>query len=439
MAGNRVVITGIGLVTPLGLGAAHNFSRLVNGASGLVSTASLNVSEESKSLYSQIPSKIVGVVPEGPISQGKFDIKDHNIKDSRRLGKFSQYALVAAAEALDDAQWHPEHDSPEVYDTGVMVGSCIGSFEDVYNNATSFHDRGYRRIAPLFVPKYLNNMASGAVAMHFGFKGPLHSVSTACATGSNALGDAWRFVKDGYCDIAVAGATEAVVHPLALAGFARAKSTTTSFNDDPSKASRPFDKQRSGFVLSEGSGILVMETLEHALARGVKKIYGEIVGYGMSSDAYHITTPSENGKGAARAMRCALKTAGITPDKIDYINAHATSTQLGDRAENQAIKSIFEDYKHKLVVGSNKGAIGHLLGAAGAVEAAFALLSMKHGVVPPTLNCETPGDPENDKDYIFNYAANEKVEKNIEYALSNSFGFGGVNASLVFKKFNDIL
>lgn len=439
---NRVVVTGIGLVTPLGIGAAHNFSRIVAKESGIISTSSIpDLSDQEREQYAQVPSKAIGVVPRGKKTEGKLDVSEH-LQDVRRLAKFSQYALIASQEALEDANWLQLTES-EQNATGVCMGSCIGSFDDLYNNSIIFQEKGYRKIPPIFIPKYLNNMAAGAVSIKYGFKGLSHTVSTACATGSNAIGDAYRFIKDGYQNVMVAGATEAVTHPLALAGFARAKSLTLDFQDEPSRASRPFDSKRSGFVLSEGSGVLILENLEHALNRGVKKIYGEIIGYGLSSDAHHITAPPSLGEGAKRAMLSALRTSGLeyNPSKIDYINAHATSTKVGDSAENSALKDIFGAHKDQLVVSSNKGSIGHLLGAAGAVEAGFTLLAMNNGIIPPTLNCEDPGDASGaadyNREYIFNYAANQAVKKDIKYALSNSFGFGGVNASLCFKKYDE--
>lgn len=441
----RVVVTGIGMVTPLGVGASSSYSKITSFQSGIISTNEVpGTSDLEKELYSKIPCKVMGIVPTDELRSDSFNFqKTFPELSERRIARFSQYALVATEEALNDSKWKPSKEDPEneedLLNTGVCLGSCIGSFADVFDSSLAFVNNGYKKVSPFFVPKYLNNMAAGNVSINYGFKGMVHSVATACATGSNAIGDAYRFIKDGYSDVMVAGATESATHPLALAGFARSKSVTTNFANDPTKASRPFDKDRSGFVLSEGCGILILEELDHALARQAPKIYGEIVGYGLSSDAYHITSPSVGGAGAKKAMQSALRTASLNTDEdlslVDYINAHATSTKLGDAAENLAIKSIFGDNNKDLVVSSNKGSIGHLLGAAGAVEAAFTLLSVKYGMIPPTLNCENPGDILSSDDFIFNYAANETVKKEIRYAMSNSFGFGGINASLVFKKY----
>ncbi|ODV97628.1 hypothetical protein PACTADRAFT_73339 [Pachysolen tannophilus NRRL Y-2460] len=445
MSGRRIVITGVGLVTPLGVGVKNSWTNLVKGKSGLVSTKIL---DEYDRYYKDIPSQVVGKVPElkdgnvnglvfhGGESSGYWDPTSFlQNGEVRKLPRFAQYALCATKEALSDANWFPTQED-DLNDTGVCIGSGIGSIEDSFNNSVNFHEKGYRKIQPLFVPKLLANMASGNVSITYGFKGPNHSVSTACATGVHAIGDAARFIKDGYCNVMVAGATEATIHPLALAGFARAKSVVTNFNDDPTAASRPFDKDRNGFVLSEGCGILILENLDHALQRGVSNIYGEVVGYGLSGDGYHITSPSPKGLGAARAMEFALKQANVLPNAIDYVNAHATSTLLGDRAENQAIQTIFGNNNKELAVSSSKGSIGHLLGAAGSVEAIFAILAMHNNVLPPTLNCDSPGGAEgDDKDnFIFNYVQNKAQDKEINYSMSNSFGFGGTNASICFKK-----
>lgn len=430
---NRVVVTGIGLVTPLGFGVKSNWAGILSGKSGIISVLDIpDLSSHFRDLYAKVPAKVIGVVP--PLGAVELNA----VGDLRRVAKFSQYALVAAGEALEDSQWLPKQED-ELEKTGVSIGSCIGSFEDLYRSSVEFDLGGYRKVLPLFVPRYLNNMAAGAVSIKHGFKGPLLSMLTACATGTNSIGEAYRLVKDGYCDVMVAGGTEAITHPLSLAGFARAKSLTTDYNDQPTQASRPFDVNRSGFVLSEGAGVVVVEKLDHALKRQCRTIYGEIVGYGMSGDGHHITAPPATGDGARRAMLAALRSAGLEDKKleIDYVNAHATLTSLGDDAENQAIKAIFGSHRDELVVSSNKGSIGHLLGASGAVEAIFTLLAMQNSVVPPTLNCTRPGSVTGESaDYVFNYAANKPVAKNIRHAISNSFGFGGVNASLCFKKYS---
>ncbi|ODV87355.1 hypothetical protein CANARDRAFT_5896 [[Candida] arabinofermentans NRRL YB-2248] len=433
MTANRVVVTGLGLVTPLGVGVKHAWANLIGAKSGLISTSQLPNSEE----YADIPAKVIGYVPRGSISEGKYDPLDHfESHEVRRLSQFIQYAIVAAGEALKDANWKPVEDKDK-FNTGVCIGSGIGSIEDIYNNSVGFHEKGYRKMQPMLVPKLLTNMASGNVSIKYGLQGPNHSVATACATGVHALGDAARFIKDGYADVMVAGASEAVVHPIALGGFARAKSLVTTFNDDPEKASRPFDRDRAGFVLGEGAGAVTLESLDHALARKAP-IYAEITGYGLSGDASHITSPHEDGSGARRAMECAIKRAGLDPSQIDYLNAHATSTVLGDRAENFAIKTIFGEKKPDLIVSSNKGSMGHLLGASGVVEAIFTILALTTGTIPPTLNLHNPGSHDGDKteDFIFNYAPHKAIEgQNINHAVTNSFGFGGTNASLCISKY----
>lgn len=426
----RVVVTGLGMVTPLGVGVKHSWSALLGGRSGLVSTDSL-IDER----YEKITSKVVGKVPQGSLANGGWDPDDHFQKgEARRLATFSQYAMAAAQEALNDANWFPTEVEDQL-NTGVVVGSGIGSITDTYDNSIAFGNGGYKKVQPLFIPRMLPNMAAGAISIKYGLKGPNHCPSTACATGNHSIGDAYRFIKDGYANVIIAGASEAPLHPLALAGFARAQSVATNFNDAPEKASRPFDKDRNGFVLSEGSGILILEELEHAKKRNAK-IYAEIVGYGLSGDGHHITAPSPDGLGARRAME--LATRGIDRSKIGYINAHATSTLIGDRIENNAIKTIFQN-SQDVLVSSTKGSHGHLLGAAGAVEAIYSILAVQNNIAPPTLNLETPGGANGDtkEDFTLNLVGAKPVEHNIEYAMSNSFGFGGINTSLVFKKYSD--
>lgn len=433
----RVVITGIGLVTPLAVGLRNSWKKLISGESGLISTSILPGYEEDG--WNQIPSKVVGRVPQGPIEEGKWTTLDHfEHGESKRLALFTQYAMAATNEALKDAHWFPNA-REEQNTTGVAIGSGIGSFEDVYNTSMSFYEKGYKRTSPLFIPRMLPNMAAGNVSIKYQLKGPNHSVSTACATGLNSIGDASNFIKNGCADVMVAGGTETSLHPLALAGFARARSVATDFNDYPSKASRPFDKDRSGFVLSEGCGILILEELEHALKRGLKEedIYAEVKGYGLSGDASHITAPLEDGDGALRAMEMCLKTSDLEAGAVDYINAHATSTAIGDRAENKAILNLFRENK-QLCISSSKSAIGHLLGAAGAVELAFTIMSIKDGLVPPTLNLESLGNHKEDNVHefsFFDYVPNKTKIKPVNNAICNSFGFGGVNCSLCFLKF----
>lgn len=440
MSTRRVVITGIGVVSPLGIGAKHAWKNLIESKSGLISTSELKDAEK----YTDIPSKVVGKVPvfEGKVEstpKGSYNPLQHfTTHELRRYSPFIQYAIVAANEALQDSQWNPKESSEEdQVRSGVCIGSGIGSFEDAVNNGVNFEKHGYRKLQPLFIPRLLANMASGNVSIKYGLKGVNHSVSTACATGAHAIGDSFRFIRDDYADVIVCGASEAAINPVSLGGFARSKSVTTKYEDEPQKASRPFDKDRCGFVLGEGSGILVLEELEHALARNAK-IYAEVKGYGLSGDSTHITTPSKEGDGAKRAMEMALSKAGINAKDVGYVNAHATSTPLGDRAENYAIKRLFNE-NNDFKVSSNKGQMGHLLGAAGAVESIFTILALKESLIPPTMNCDNPGMHEEDvaEDFIFDYVSNDAQRKDIEYALSNSFGFGGTNASLCFAKYRD--
>ncbi|AWU74146.1 uncharacterized protein C5L36_0A07460 [Pichia kudriavzevii] len=433
----RVVITGLGAVTPLGLGVKHSWEKLITSKSGLISTSQL----PDASQYSEIPSKVVGKIPTDPSSEYSFIASDHFAShELRRYSPFIQYALVAAEEALKDAKLNTfDMTEEERWRTGVCIGSGIGSFEDTVNNSISFDKSGYRKLQPMFIPRLLTNMASGNVSIKYGLKGINHSVSTACATGVHSIGDSYRFIKDDYADVIVCGASEAALNPVSLGGFARAKSVTTRYVDEPTKASRPFDRDRSGFVLGEGAGILILEELEHAKARGAP-IYAELKGYGLSGDATHITTPSSEGDGAKRAMEMAIWRANIDPRNVGYVNAHATSTVLGDRAENFAIKRLFEVANPNLKVSSSKGQIGHLLGAAGSVEAIFTVLAIHHGVVPPTLNCDNPGmhdDDNGEDDFIFDYVSNKSQKVELECALTNSFGFGGTNASLCLSKYRD--
>lgn len=432
---SRVVVTGIGLITPLGVGAKATWQNLIANKSGLVSTTTF--ADYTSAGWDKVPAKVVGKVPQGSIADGKWDASDHlEPSEARRIALFTQYGLAATAEALADAGLDTANGELNKTRAGVAVGSGIGSFPDIYDNAVSFSQSGYKKIQPLFIPKLLTNMAAGNISIKHGFQGPLHSVSTACATGLNAIGDAYNFIKNDYADVMVCGGTEASLHPLALAGFARARSVVTEFSEDPQAASRPFDSGRSGFVLGEGCGILILEKLEHAVARGVTKFYGEVKGYGLSGDAHHITAPKENGEGAFMAMEMALKRGGIDPALVDYVNAHATSTVIGDRAENNAMVRLF-DGNDKLAISSTKSAIGHLLGAAGAVEAAFTLKAMETNTVPATLNLENAGghkDDDREQFSKFDYIPKSSKPKQVDVAVCNSFGFGGVNLSVVFSK-----
>jgi len=414
----RVVVTGIGLVTPLGVGAETVWQRLIKGQSGIGSIQSFDVSD--------LPAKIAGQVPRGDTASGSFNADDWVApKEQRKMDEFIVYALAAAEQAVADAGWKPE-DTEARERTGVMIGSGIGGLPGITEGAITLHERGPRRLSPFFIPSNLINLASGHVSIRYGFRGPNHAVVTACSTGAHAIGDAARLILWDDADVMVCGGAEAAICRLGIAGFAAARALSTNFNDDPTKASRPWDQARDGFVMGEGAGVVVLEELEHAKKRGAK-IYAEVLGYGMSGDAHHITAPAENGDGAYRSMRNALKRAGLGPDKIDYINAHGTSTPLGDEIELGAVKRLFGEHAYKLSMSSTKSSIGHLLGAAGSVEAIFSILAMRDGIVPPTLNLENPS-PGCDIDLVPRHAK----ERPVRYALSNSFGFGGTNASLVF-------
>jgi 3-oxoacyl-[acyl-carrier-protein] synthase II len=341
------------------------------------------------------------------------------------MDEFIIFAMAAAVQAVEDAGWEPEGEE-EHERTGVMIGSGIGGLPGIAEAAILLQERGPRRISPFFIPASLINLASGNVSIRYGFKGPNHAVVTACSTGAHAIGDAARLIMLDDADVMVCGGTEAAICRLGIAGFAAARALSTNYNDDPPRASRPWDQGRDGFVMGEGAGILVLEELEHAQARNAR-IYAEVLGYGMSGDAHHLTAPAEDGNGAFRSMRNALKSAHLTPDKIDYINAHGTSTPLGDEIELGAVKRLFGDHAYRLSMSSTKSAIGHLLGAAGSVEAIFSILALRDGVVPPTLNLDNPS-PACDLDLV----ANEARQRSVRYVLSNSFGFGGTNASLIF-------
>ncbi|KAF5094843.1 hypothetical protein D0Z03_001979 [Geotrichum reessii] len=432
----RVVVTGLGVVSPLGVGVNHVWKALIAGESGIVSLKDTVLKNNP-----DIPATVGGAVPLGPGADGKWDSAEWVDKTvARRIPLFAQYALSAAQQALNDAAWRPESTCDQEQ-TGVCVGSGIGGFEDVYQNVTSFNAGGYRKVSPLFIPRLLNNMAAGHISITHKLKGPNHSASTACTTGAHSIGDAANFIRSGLASVMVAGSAEATLHPLAFAGFARAKSLST--NPDPALASRPFDSQRGGFVMGEGSGVLVLEELEHALARKAPRIYAELVGYGLSGDAHHITAPPDDGDGAYRAMKMALRVAGVEPVSVGYINAHATSTRLGDIAENSAIVRLlcgdaatreagitYKADPSEIYVSSTKGAIGHLLGAAGSVEALFTVKALASGMLPPTAHLTTP-----EEGLQCNYIPNKGIARQVDYALTNSFGFGGTNASLLFKRF----
>lgn len=374
-------------------------------------------------------------MPRGSKTDGKWQLNDWLTRDDeRKLARFMQYGLVAAQEALNDANWHPSKEA-ERDATGVCLGSGIGAFEDICNTSLAFQQYGPKKVSPYFVPRILINLGAGHISMKFGLSGPSHSATTACTTGAHSIGDAARFIQAGDADVMVAGGAESCIHPLAFTGFERSKSLTTSSNDCPEQASRPFSQGRDGFVIAEGAAVLVLEELNHAIDRGAR-IYAELAGYGASSDAHHLTQPRPDGQGAFRAMQRALQAAGLSPERVDYFNAHATSTPLGDIAEANAIARICEsgvtrDSLARKLVSSTKGATGHLLGAAGALEALFSVLAVRNDVAPATLNLalQDPSLPR-----VLDYVALEPRERAIDVALSNSFGFGGTNATLCFMK-----
>src|SRR5262252_3765901 len=377
----RVVVTGMGLVTPLGIGLERNWRSLVEGGSGVRAIQSFDVSD--------LPVKIAAQVPLGETVFGLFNPDDWvPPKDQRKMDGFIVYALAAAAQAVEDAGWAPQEEEARER-TGVMIGSGIGGLPGITDGALTLHERGPRRLSPFFIPANLINLASGHVSIRFGFTGPNHAVVTACSTGAHAIGDAARLIMLGDADVMVCGGTEAAICRLGLAGFAAARALSTGFNDDPPRASRPWDQARDGFVMGEGAGILVLEEYEHAKQRG-SKVYAEIAGYGMSGDAYHITAPAEGHDGAVRSMRAALRNGGMTPDQIQYVNAHGTSTPLGDDLELEAVELVFGEAARRLAMSSTKSAVGHLLGAAGAVEAIFSILAVRDNVAPPTLNLDEP-------------------------------------------------
>jgi 3-oxoacyl-[acyl-carrier-protein] synthase II len=414
----RVVITGLGVVSPLGVGAENVWNRILKSESGIRGVQSCDVTD--------LPCKIAGEVPRGDTASGKFNADDYvPPKDQRKMDSFIVMAMAAAQQAVEDSGWKPT-DEESQNRTGVLIGSGIGGLQGIYEASITLKEKGPRRISPFFIPSCLINLASGHVSIKYGFRGPNHSVVTACATGSHALGDAGRLIALGDADVMVAGGAEATISRLGIAGFSASRALSTGFNDRPTEASRPWDKDRDGFVMGEGSGVVVLEELEHAKKRGAK-IYAEVRGYGLSGDAYHITAPSENGDGGYRCMQMALKRAEMNVEDIDYINAHGTSTPLGDEIELGAVKRLFGNEAYKLTMSSTKSATGHLLGAAGAVEAIFSILAIRDQVAPPTLNLQNPSEG-----CDIDLAPKQAKPRKIRAALSNSFGFGGTNASLIF-------
>ncbi|OJF94476.1 beta-ketoacyl-ACP synthase II [Pararhizobium antarcticum] len=418
----RVVITGTGMVSPLGCGTEVSWARLLDGHNAARQVTEFQVDD--------LPAKIACRLPFGDGSEGTFNPDDWmEPKEQRKVDDFIIYAMAASEMALKDADWHPKTDEDQIA-TGVMIGSGIGGLEGIVEGGITLRDRGPRRLSPFFIPGRLINLASGQVSIRHKLRGPNHSVVTACSTGAHAIGDAARLIGLGDADVMVAGGTESPISRIALAGFAACKALSTRHNDDPKKASRPYDKDRDGFVMGEGAGIVVLEELEHALARGAR-IYAEVVGYGMSGDAYHITAPSEDGDGAYRCMKMALKRAGLEPSDIDYINAHGTST-MADTIELGAVERLLGDHAGNVSMSSTKSAIGHLLGAAGAVEAIFCILAIRDNIAPPTLNLDNPS-VETKIDLVPHAARKRKID----VALSNSFGFGGTNASLVLRRYEN--
>ncbi|MET4632454.1 MULTISPECIES: beta-ketoacyl-ACP synthase II [Kaistia] len=415
----RVVVTGMGMVTPLGCGVDANWANILASKSGAQKVTSFQVDD--------LPAQIACLIPHGDKADGKYNPDDWmEPKDQRKVDDFIVYAMAAADQAVHDSGWLPTAYEDQIR-TGVLIGSGIGGIQGIVEAGITLRDKGPRRISPFFIPGRLINLASGQVSIRYGFKGPNHSVVTACSTGSHAIGDAARLIALDDADVMIAGGTEGSVSRIALAGFAACKALATNFNDRPEEASRPYDRDRDGFVMGEGSGIVVLEEREHAIARGAK-IYGEVIGYGMSGDAYHITAPSEDGDGAYRCMQAALKRAGLQPSDIDYVNAHGTST-MADGIELKAVERVVGDAASKIAMSSTKSATGHLLGAAGAVEAIYSLLAIRDNVAPPTLNLDNPS-----VETAIDLVPKVAKKKQIDVALSNSFGFGGTNASLIFRR-----
>ncbi len=416
----RVVVTGMGMVTPLGCGVEHTWARLIAGDSGARKIDTFEVSD--------ITCKIAGVIPVGDGNNGTYNPDQWmEPKEQRKVDKFIVYAMCAAKQALEHAGWKPTtHD--EQCATGVMIGAGIGGVEGIAETAITLHERGPRRVSPFFIPGRIINLASGYVSIEHGLKGPNSAVVTACSTGSHAIGDAGRMIALGDADVMVAGGTESPVNRVSLAGFAAARALTTGFNDRPTQASRPYDRDRDGFLMGEGAGVVILEEYEHAKARGAR-MYAELVGYGMSGDAFHITAPTADGDGAFRCMSAAIKRAGVTPGEIDYINAHGTSTPMGDEIELGAVQRLVGNAASRISMSSTKSSIGHLLGAAGAVEAIFSILAMRDGVAPPTLNLDNPS-----VETLIDLVPHQARKRAIDVVLSNSFGFGGTNASLIFRR-----
>jgi 3-oxoacyl-[acyl-carrier-protein] synthase II len=418
----RVVVTGLGMVTPHGCGVEASWSGILSGVSAAKRIETFDVSD--------IAAKIACIIPRGDGAHAFRPDEWMDSKDQRKVDEFIIFAMAAARQALDDAGWHPS-DPEDQAATGVIVGSGIGGLTGINETALLLAEKGPRRVSPFFIPGRLINLASGYISIAHGLKGPNHSVVTACSTGAHAIGDGARMIALGDADVMVAGGTESPISRLSMAGFAACRALSTAFNDDPTRASRPYDKDRDGFVMGEGAGIVVLEELEHARARGAH-IYAELVGYGMSGDAYHITSPSEDGDGAYRCMKAALKRAGLQPGDLDYINAHGTSTPLGDEIELGAVVRLLGNHAGSVSMSSTKSSTGHLLGAAGAIEAIFSILAIRDQVAPPTINLDNPS-----VETAIDLVPHKPRQRKIDVALSNSFGFGGTNASLVMRRYSE--
>jgi 3-oxoacyl-[acyl-carrier-protein] synthase II len=416
----RVVITGLGLVTPLGSGVDASWSRLIAGNSGARRIEEFEVAD--------LACQVACFIPRGSQSEGKFNPDDWmEPKEQRKVDDFIVYGMAAATQALEDSGWKADTQDKQER-TGVLIGSGIGGLSGIADTSILLKEKGPRRVSPFFIPGRLINLASGYVSIKHSLKGPNHAVVTACSTGAHAIGDAARLIQFDDADVMVAGGAESPICRIAMAGFAACRALCTTFNDQPQKASRPYDKDRDGFVMGEGAGIVVLEELEHAKARGAK-IYAEVIGYGLSGDAYHITAPSEDGDGAFRSMRMALKRAGLQPSDIQYVNAHGTST-MGDEIELKAVERLFGNAAGKLAMSSTKSAVGHLLGAAGAVEAIYSVLAIRDNIAPPTLNLDNPS-----VETAIDLVPHKAQERPIDVVLSNSFGFGGTNASVVLRRY----
>jgi 3-oxoacyl-[acyl-carrier-protein] synthase II len=416
----RVVVTGLGMVSPLGCGVETTWKRILKSQSGARKIDTFDVSD--------LPSKIACMVPRGDGSEGTFNPDQWmEPKEQRKVDDFIIFAMAAARQALDDANWHPATEE-ERCATGTMIGSGIGGLNGIAETAVLLKERGPRRVSPFFIPGRLINLASGYVSIEHGLKGPNHAVVTACSTGAHAIGDASRLIALGDADVMVAGGTESPVGRIGMAGFCAARALSTGFNETPQRASRPYDKDRDGFVMGEGAGVLVLEAYEHAKARGAK-MYAEVTGYGLSGDAYHITSPPPDGDGGFRSMNAAMKRAGVSAADIDYINAHGTSTQIGDEIELGAVERLLGNAASRVSMSSTKSSTGHLLGAAGAVEAIFSILAIRDNIAPPTINLENPS-----VETAIDLVPQTPRKREINIALSNSFGFGGTNAALLFKR-----